>query len=787
MPLNAAARPAPDGRDQDECPQLAEGVQLVGELRHSGYLRPPCMVRRADGQSITLTPLLYLTVQQLDRGHAPEAAAREISSSYGKLVTGDDVRFLAEKKLRPLGLLKEPDGSEPRLRRANPLLSLSPRVMICNPRITRRVAQPFALFFHPWLVLPVVAAFSVLTWWLITEHGLSLAAYEAFYQPETLLLVWGAILLSAGFHELGHAAACRYGGATPGVMGAGLYLVWPAFYTDVTDSYRLGRGGRLRVDLGGLYFNAVFAVGMLAAWWASDVEALLLVVLAQHLQLVRQLAPFIRADGYHLLADLTGVPDLFAHIKPILLSMVPRRWGGRPHTVLKPWVRVVVTAWVLVVVPLLLGLLAMAVHVLPTLAATARDSVGLQREAAAAAWQEGDLAAATVRVVYMAVVTTPVLAILLLLFRLGRRTSTRVWRATKGRPRARAVAAATGLAILATVAWSWWPDGQYEPITPSSSASSQVPLPSQRTARTPARPPGISPPVAPILASVASPGRPRPAADAGVFRGARATQFYVVRDPSAPPNSWPSYGVIDEPGAPLWVFPFPAPPAPQEGDNRALSVNTTDDTMVTAMAVAWAVIQDEVADDRNEAHAYASCDRCVALAAAFQVLLLVGDPDVVAPVNVAAAATYECNQCHAVAIAVQLVVSITDIPSAEATALIQQAIDRLAALGPVLGSLSVEELYLAMTATSQQIMQILKDDGITPTQVPGSDATPSASSEATAPSAGATVSSEPPSPTDTTPQSTSEPSPTPTPTGTTSEEPSPVESQPETASPTPSP
>ena len=47
----------------------------------------------------------------------------------------------------------------------------------------------------------------------------------------------------------------------PGVMGAGLYLVWPAFYTDVTDSYRLGRGGRLRTDLGGLYFNAIVAVG----------------------------------------------------------------------------------------------------------------------------------------------------------------------------------------------------------------------------------------------------------------------------------------------------------------------------------------------------------------------------------------------------------------------------------------------------------------------------------------------------------------------------------------------
>ena len=77
-----------------------------------------------------------------------------------------------------------------------------------------------------------------------------------------ILALWAMIVVSAAFHEFGHAAACRYGGATPGAMGAGLYLVWPAFYTEVTDSYRLGRAGRLRVDLGGLYFNAVFTVAV---------------------------------------------------------------------------------------------------------------------------------------------------------------------------------------------------------------------------------------------------------------------------------------------------------------------------------------------------------------------------------------------------------------------------------------------------------------------------------------------------------------------------------------------
>ena len=59
-------------------------------------------------------------------------------------------------------------------------------------------------------------------------------------------------------------------GPRPGAMGAGLYIVWPAFYTDVTDTYRLGRGGRLRTDLGGLYFNAVARRSSCSALWWAD-------------------------------------------------------------------------------------------------------------------------------------------------------------------------------------------------------------------------------------------------------------------------------------------------------------------------------------------------------------------------------------------------------------------------------------------------------------------------------------------------------------------------------------
>src|SRR6266542_6187410 len=190
------------------------------------------------------------------------------------------------------------------------------KLAVSNPETTRRITAPFAWLFHLWIVVPVLITFALTVWWVAFEKGLGSAAHQALYRPTLMLVVLALTLLSAGFHEVGHAAACRFGGARPWRMGVGLYLVWPAFYTDVTDSYRLSRGGRLCVDLGGLYFNAMFAVAMLGIWTAVHWDPLLLVVAAPPLQMVRQLVPCVRCVGYRLHAHLGGGQDPPRHLKP---------------------------------------------------------------------------------------------------------------------------------------------------------------------------------------------------------------------------------------------------------------------------------------------------------------------------------------------------------------------------------------------------------------------------------------------------------------------------------------
>src|SRR5204863_980622 len=141
--------------------------------------------------------------------------------------------------------------------------------------------------------------------WLFGQHGLAQGVREAMYKPDAFLIMFGLIAASAAFHEVGHAAACRASGGKPGKMGCGLYLAWPAFFTDVTDAYRLGKKGRLRTDLGGVYFNVLVILTTYGIYAATRQEVVLLLVIVQHIEIVHQLLPIVRLDGYYIVADLT--------------------------------------------------------------------------------------------------------------------------------------------------------------------------------------------------------------------------------------------------------------------------------------------------------------------------------------------------------------------------------------------------------------------------------------------------------------------------------------------------
>ncbi|MFJ4208819.1 hypothetical protein ACIPY2_10205 [Paenarthrobacter sp. NPDC089675] len=742
-PSNPVGPPAPAPASETSAswppPALADGVQLIGETKGSGYKQAPSLVRRADGQTIQLTRLLYLILQAVDGHRGLAEIAQHAGSAFGKPVSAANVRALIETQLLPLGLLRLADGSQPEVRKANPLLGMRFRYSVTDPERTRKITAPFTTLFNPLIVVAVTASFIAICWWVLMVKGLASATHEAFASPGLVLLVLLVTVLSAGFHEFGHAAAARRGGATPGAMGIGLYLMWPAFYTDVTDSYRLGRGARIRTDLGGLYFNAIVAVAIMGLWWATGFDALLLVVVTQILQMVRQLMPMVRFDGYHILADVTGVPDLFQRIKPTLLALVPWRKTDPQAQLLKPWARAVVTVWVLVTVPLLVFSLATMVLTLPRILGTAWDNAGKQQAALVHSVAAGDVADAAVRALALACVALPVAAIFYMLVRLGRQAVTGLWQKTRGKAWQRAAAMAVIAAVTAGLAWAWWPGaGTYRPVqsyehgTLFDATTAIFPtaaghdLKQGHTGRT----------VALWPEGARKPTRDDP----------QLSMVLVPHTTLAPPAASSATTSV-----PSWVFPFEKPPAPEEGGNQALAVNTTDGSVVydVAFALVWADDGEDVRN-ANEAYAFASCKDCAAVAVGFQVILIIGQANVVVPENLSAAANYNCVRCLAYALANQLVLTLDGPLSEEGMAKLSALWQQIAEYGRNLQNVPLWEIQGKLEDFKKQIIEIVQTD---PSAKPARNGTPAPS-----PSPGSTgpTQSSTPSPVATTPASVGE-------------------------------
>src|SRR6187200_2572704 len=118
-------------------PARADGVELIGEMVGSGYREPPALARRGDGQTFQLTPLLYLVLAACDGERGYDEVGAHVSGPYGRTVTGDNVRTLVDQQLRPMGLLAKDDGSQPEVKKSNPLLALRFKYAVTDPERTR--------------------------------------------------------------------------------------------------------------------------------------------------------------------------------------------------------------------------------------------------------------------------------------------------------------------------------------------------------------------------------------------------------------------------------------------------------------------------------------------------------------------------------------------------------------------------------------------------------------------------------------------------------------------------
>lgn len=371
-------------------PRRTKGVSLLGEYEGGGYDEPRYLVDRGDGQMVLVSRMLDAVLGAVTGDRTLEQVAECASRDFGKVLTPEAVHYLIEHKLEPRGLatLGGPPEAAPR---ANPLLGLSLRRVLLPVNVVRRLAAILHPLFLPPVVAVVVVTLLALDIWLVATGHTDTSIRASVGSPGLMLAVFAVLLASALFHECGHAAGCHYGGARPGAIGVAILIVVPAFYTNVNDAYRLDRRGRLRTDLGGIYFNAVFALALGAIYLTTGFAAIPAIIMLIHLTMLQQLIPLVRLDGYYILGDLVGVPNLFEQIPRVLRHVVLRRAASPAITGLRPRVRLIITVWVAVVVPALVAALVNLLIYVPGYLRAATINIALYWRSCLTAFDRGDV------------------------------------------------------------------------------------------------------------------------------------------------------------------------------------------------------------------------------------------------------------------------------------------------------------------------------------------------------------------------------------------------------------
>lgn len=448
--------------EADWRPELEPGVELIGELQGSGFQDRQWLINRGD-RFIQVTDLLYRIAEQADGGHTLDEIAGAITQATGWLVTADQVRQLIESRLIPAGLIIPVDETvdDPAQVAESDTFSpvaLNMHMRVLGPRVIDPVTKVLQMLYAPPVLAAVLAVIVLAHAWLYLIRGAGGDFFGLLNTPDRFMLALAVLVVSGVFHEFGHASALRYGGGTVRGMGAGLYMIYPVFYTDVTDGYRLGRWARLRIDLGGVYFHLIFAVGLMGLYLATGFSFLLFVAWLIDFAVLWQFLPFGRFDGYWALADLMGMPDLFSQVGPFLRSIVsdPGSTGAKLPP-LKPWVKAVFSTYIILTFPVVAFFFFLLFRVLPNILRTSWYSLLNLSRVFNYARSDGDVMGMMQAAVQAFILTLIVGALVYLAAAMSRRALGGVWRWSKPTMARRIVGATFTVGALVIVAYLWLP------------------------------------------------------------------------------------------------------------------------------------------------------------------------------------------------------------------------------------------------------------------------------------------------------------------------------------------
>lgn len=255
------------------------------QVRSSSGSEMQFVVRYGESRLVQLSQTAMWLLKAARDELPVEDLAAQLTDRAGKTVSGADIHRHYHSVLTRLDAI-----------RATPPSRRGLRTFI--PAEHTGTAGRFLLpLFQPWAV---VMATAVSLGLIVTaaRTGLSMTDHGG------LAVSYALLLLAVVGHELGHAAAAVFHGARPGDVRVAVGMTGPHFCTDVTDTWRLPKGCRVAVCLGGAYVQAVFAGLYAALYLVTGWPVMASAMVLTGVSLAVCLVPMRASDGAWAIADL---------------------------------------------------------------------------------------------------------------------------------------------------------------------------------------------------------------------------------------------------------------------------------------------------------------------------------------------------------------------------------------------------------------------------------------------------------------------------------------------------
>ena len=317
-----------DIRGEAHYPQRHPDMKIVpfcSSARESTHI-----VCLPNGRIFEISEVLHKMLLLMDGTHSQEEIASALNNRLSKEILPSHVNYALEHYFLPHGIVLKAGGEDSDLHKRMAKGPPVKGIVFCPARWLFPITRWLGILFHG----PVFCFFLILITLIqiAIMHPSFLHAKKVssvLLSPHEYVLGYCLLLCGVLFHELGHLSACSYYGCRHGEMRVGFYLIFPVFYSNVTNAWILPRKARIMIDLGGIYFQMLLTIPGACAYWVTGRPLWLYFCMGVLSMGVFALNPFLRFDGYWICSDLLGVPNLRArsriYLKQLLASLFRKR------------------------------------------------------------------------------------------------------------------------------------------------------------------------------------------------------------------------------------------------------------------------------------------------------------------------------------------------------------------------------------------------------------------------------------------------------------------------------